>query len=71
MENILCADTPPKPPVLSTFLFYLIVDLIHYYFDLSFQLELFVPFEFATTYWYFHFFDIIEYKFLGVLEKLF
>lgn len=41
----------PKPMVLSSFIAYHTLSLMRYHFQLSFRLELFVPYEFTYVYW--------------------
>lgn len=41
----------PKPMVLSSFIAYHTLSLMRYHFQLSFRLDLFVPYEFTYAYW--------------------
>lgn len=62
-------DYLPKPPLFSTFLFYHILYLMHYHFELGFRLELFVPYEFAYIFWYFG--EVVVKSMVNLLERKF
>ncbi|KAI1719614.1 mak10 subunit, natC n(alpha)-terminal acetyltransferase domain-containing protein [Ditylenchus destructor] len=57
----------PKPPIFSTFLLYHILQLMHYHFELGFHLDIFVPYEFAYTYWYFG--EVVVKSITNILER--
>ncbi|KAI1720527.1 mak10 subunit, natC n(alpha)-terminal acetyltransferase domain-containing protein [Ditylenchus destructor] len=60
-------DAYPKPPIFSTFLLYHILQLMHYHFELGFRLDIFVPYEFAYTYWYFG--EVVVKSITNILER--
>uniref|UniRef100_A0A915D2Z6 Protein MAK10 homolog n=1 Tax=Ditylenchus dipsaci TaxID=166011 RepID=A0A915D2Z6_9BILA len=65
-SNGLNAFQQAKPPTFSTFLLYHILSLMHYHFELGFRMELFVPYEFCSCYWYFS--EVVAKSIVNILE---